>query len=78
VTPGDRLADPRLADYQRLYLEGVIDGVAPVAADADAARPASPSRIGRTFRQAFLRCRSGLLGPAGCRCRYEPNVTVYE
>jgi len=60
-------------------LEGQIDGVALVVADADACPPC----LGVTDRSYLP---SGLpplpivacSRPGGCRCRYEPNVTVYE
>lgn len=72
-------SDPELARLQAMYLEGQIDGVALVVADADACPPC----LGVTDRSYLP---SGLpplpivacSRPGGCRCRYEPNVTVYE
>ena len=71
--------DPQLASFQELYLNGGIDGVSLVAFDANAC-PAclavtdiayTPSRLPRLPIE-------GCTTPGGCRCRYEPNVTVYE
>lgn len=77
--PGERPLDPRVADYQRLYLDGVIDGVALVAADANAC-PACLAVSDRSYLPSGLPALpiAGCTGPGGCRCRYEPNVTVYE
>jgi hypothetical protein len=76
----DRLrADPQLAEFQRLYLDGGIDGVSLVARDANAC----PTCLSVTD-QAYLPSAlpplpiAGCTSPGGCRCRYEPNVTVYE
>jgi hypothetical protein len=76
---GDELAVPLIAEYQRLFLEGVIDGVALVAADANAC-PACLAVTDRSYLPSGLPALpiDGCTGPAGCRCRYEPNVTVYE
>lgn len=75
----DRPADPRLAAFQRLYLEGVIDGVALVAAD-DNACPTCLGVSDRSYLPSGLPALpiAGCTTPGGCRCRYEPNVTVYE
>jgi hypothetical protein len=72
-------ADPLIAEYQRLYLEGVIDGVALVAADANAC-PTCLAVTDRSYLPSGLPALplASCTGPAGCRCRYEPNVTVYE
>ena len=71
--------DSLVERYQRLYLEGGIDGVAVVAADSGhceecgryADRVYMPSRLPRLPLAECTR-------PGGCRCRYEPSVTVYE
>jgi hypothetical protein len=75
----DELAVPLIAEYQRLFLEGVIDGVALVAADANAC-PACLAVTDRSYLPSGLPALpiDGCTGTAGCRCRYEPNVTVYE
>jgi hypothetical protein len=75
----ERPADPRLAEYQRLYLEGIIDGVALVAADADACETCL-AVSDRSYLPSGLPGLpvAGCTSQAGCRCRYEPNVTVYE
>lgn len=77
--PGGPGGDPRLAEYQRLYLDGVIDGVALVAADANAC-PACLAVTDRSYLPSGLPALpiAGCTAPSGCRCRYEPNVTVYE
>jgi hypothetical protein len=70
---------PQIATFQELYLGGTIDGVSLVAADSNAC----PTCLAVTD-QAYLPSQLPLLpidgctGPGGCRCRYEPNVTVYE
>lgn len=68
-----------IAELQRLYLDGVIDGVALVAADANAC-PACLALADRSYLPSGLPALpiDGCSGPTGCRCRYEPNVTVYE
>ena len=75
-----RLAgDPALARLQAMYLDGGIDGVALVAADSNACAPCL-AVTDRSYIPSGLpalplaECRR----PGGCRCRYEPNVTVYE
>ena len=66
-------------ELQRLYHDGVIDGVALVAADAEAC-PTCAAVADRVYVPAQLppvpviECsRDG-----GCRCRHEPSFTVYE
>jgi hypothetical protein len=75
-----RLADdPQLARLQAMYLEGGIDGVALVAADSGACAACLA-----LTDQSYLPSRlpplpiAGCSRAGGCRCRYEPNVTVYE
>lgn len=71
--------DESLGEFKRLYDEGLIDGVAVVAADANACGPCAaladalylPSRLPPLPI-------AGCLSPVGCRCRYEPSFTVYE
>jgi hypothetical protein len=70
---------PEISVFQVLYLDGTIDGVALVAADSTACL-ACQAVTDRSYLPSGLpllpvdRCtRQG-----GCRCRYEPNVTVYE
>jgi hypothetical protein len=77
--PSPGAAERRIAEFQRLYLEGVIDGVALVAADANAC-PTCLAVTDRSYLPSGLPQLpiGGCTGPAGCRCRYEPNVTVYE
>jgi hypothetical protein len=72
-------ADPQLARFQELYLDGGIDGVALVAADADAC-PACLALTDRSYIPSGLPelPLAGCERPSGCRCRYEPNITVYE
>jgi hypothetical protein len=64
---------------QALYLEGRIDGVALVAADANAC----PACLGVTDQVYMPRHLPRLpieacSRPGGCRCRYEASFTVYE
>jgi hypothetical protein len=74
--PGE---DSRLATFQAMYLDGRIDGVSLVAADSTACaacleladRAYLPSQLPRL---PIGSCSRG----GGCRCRYEPNITVYE
>lgn len=76
----DRLrADPQLATFQAMYLDGGIDGVALVAEDANAC-PTCLQLTDRSYIPSGLPDLplAGCTGPDGCRCRYEPNVTVYE
>ena len=70
--------DPERAEFQRLYLDGVIDGVALVAAGSDACvaclSVTDRSYLPNTLPDLPLEdCTRD-----SCRCRYEPNVTVYE
>lgn len=73
------MTDPRIEELQQLYLAGGIDGVALVAADATAC----PACLGLADR-IYLPSRlphlpiEGCTRSGGCRCRYEPSVTVYE
>ena len=74
-----RTSPELIAEYQRLYLEGDIDGVALVAADANRC-----STCARFDDQMYLPSTlpplpvPGCAASAGCRCRYEPNFTVVE
>ena len=72
-------ADPHLASLQEMYLGGGIDGVALVAADSSAC-PACRAVPDQSYLPSGLPALpiAGCTGAAGCRCRYEPNVTVYE
>jgi hypothetical protein len=65
--------------FQELYLDGTIDGVALVAADSNAC-PACLAVSDRSYLPSGLPPLpiEGCSRPGGCRCRYEPNVTVYE
>lgn len=77
-TPGtDRT--PEIARFQELYLDGTIDGVALVAAGSDAC-PACLAVTDRSYLPSGLPDLpiAGCTTAGGCRCRYEPNVTVYE
>ncbi len=71
--------DERRAEFERLYLDGVIDGVAVVAADADAC-----PQCAELADTVYLPSRLPALPVTGCatggrcRCRYEPSFTVYE
>jgi hypothetical protein len=66
-------------ELQRLYHEGVIDGVALVAADSNACA-ACAEIADRVYVPAQLPevPVSGCTGAGGCRCRHEPSFTVYE
>jgi hypothetical protein len=66
-------------ELQRLYHDGVIDGVAFVAADADACTACSEI-ADRVYVPAQLPDLpvAGCARAGGCRCRYEPSFTVYE
>lgn len=68
-----------IARLQQLYLDGGIDGVALVAADTTAC-PACAAVADRNYvPKALPRLPvEGCTRPGGCRCRYEPSVTVYE
>ena len=71
--------DDLIARFQRLYLEGDIDGVAVVAADSN--RCDSCARYdGQMYTPSTLPVVpiSDCARPTGCRCRYEANFTVYE
>ena len=70
---------PEIERFQDLYLGGVIDGVALVAADSTAC-PACLAVSDRSYLPSMLPALpiEGCSRPGGCRCRYEPNVTVYE
>ena len=71
--------DPKLARFQVMYLDGGIDGIALVAADSDAC-PACLALADRSYIPSGLPSLpiAGCSAPGGCRCRHEPNVTVYE
>ncbi|MEX2548033.1 MAG: hypothetical protein WD830_09635 [Chloroflexota bacterium] len=64
---------------QTLFLDGVIDGVALVAADANAC-----SVCAEVTDRAYLPTQLprlpiyGCTSARGCRCRYEPGFTVVE
>ena len=75
---GDSL-DAQVAQLQELYLAGGIDGVALVAEDATAC-PACLEVSDRLYLPTRLPPVpiEGCTRPGGCRCRYEPSVTVYE
>ena len=72
-------ADPQLARFQAMYLDGGVDGIALVAADSGAC-PACLAVTDRSYIPSGLPPLpiDGCTAPGGCRCRYEPNVTVYE
>jgi hypothetical protein len=75
-----RLRDePGLAQLQAMYLDGGIDGVALVAHDSNAC-PTCLALTDRSYIPSGLPPLpiAGCNSPGGCRCRYEPNVTVYE
>lgn len=73
------MREDRGAEFQRLFDEGTIEGVAVVAADAEACatcgavadRVYAPRKLPRLPIEACTSAR-------GCRCRYEPAVTVVE
>jgi hypothetical protein len=72
-------SDEEIARLQQLYLDGGIDGVALVAADTTAC-DACTALADRNYVPTRLP-RLPIAGCArvgGCRCRYEPSVTVYE
>jgi hypothetical protein len=64
---------------QQMYLDGGIDGVALVAAGSNAC-PACLTVSDIVYMPSKLPALpiAGCTSPAGCRCRYEPSVTVYE
>lgn len=68
-----------LDELRRLYHDGVIDGVALVAADATACT-ACTAVADRVYLPAQLPPLpiDGCASAGGCRCRYEPSFTVYE
>jgi hypothetical protein len=70
---------PEVARFQALYLDGTIDGVALVAADATACETCL-AVTDRSYLPSQLPSLpiTGCARAGGCRCRYEPNVTVYE
>lgn len=76
---GQPLRDPRIRELQELYLAGGIDGVALVAADATACE-ACGALADRVYMPSQLPLLpiGGCSRAGGCRCRYEPSVTVYE
>lgn len=71
--------DPRLATFQAMYLDGGIDGVSLVAFDSTAC-PACLEVTDIAYIPSGLPPLpiAGCTASRGCRCRYEPNVTVYE
>lgn len=68
-----------IARFQRLFEEGAIEGVALVAADANAcsACAAATDRVYAPRKLPTLPI-AGCRAKGGCRCRYEPVVTVVE
>jgi hypothetical protein len=68
-----------IARLQALYLDGGIDGVALVAHGSDAC-PACLAVTDMVYLPTHLPPLpiEGCARPGGCRCRYEPSVTVYE
>jgi hypothetical protein len=72
-------ADPELARFQSMYLDGGVDGIALVAADSNACPPCL-ALTDRSYIPEGLPPLpiAACTTPGGCRCRYEPNVTVYE
>jgi hypothetical protein len=75
-----RLAqDPQLAAFQGMYLGGSIDGVSLVAVDSNAC-PICLDVSDVAYLPSHLPPLpiAGCTSTRGCRCRYEPNVTVYE
>jgi hypothetical protein len=71
--------DSRLATFQEMYLGGGIDGVSLVAADSNAC-PTCLAITDRAYIPSGLPELpiAGCTSPGGCRCKYEPNITVYE
>ena len=65
--------------FQELYLAGRLDGVALVAADANACA-ACQAVADRVYVPRHLPRLpiAGCLRAGGCRCRHEPSFTVYE
>ena len=76
---GQPLRDPCIRELQELYLAGGIDGVALVSADATACE-ACGALADRVYMPSQLPLLpiGGCTRAGGCRCRYEPSVTVYE
>jgi len=72
-------APDRRPAFERMYRDGTIDGVSLVAADATAC-DACTALADRSYLPSRLPDLpiAGCTRPGGCRCRYEPNVTVYE
>jgi hypothetical protein len=70
---------PEIAQFQALYLGGTIDGVSLVAADSTACATCL-AVTDRAYLPSGLPLVpiDGCTRDGGCRCRYEPNVTVYE
>ena len=75
-----RLADDsQLATFQAMYLGGSIDGVSLVAFDSNACSAClDVSDVAYLPSHLPLLPIAGCTSARGCRCRYEPNVTVYE
>ena len=71
--------DPELARFEAMYLDGGVDGIALVAADSNAC-PTCLALTDRSYIPLGLPKLpiAGCTSPGGCRCHYEPNVTVYE
>jgi len=71
--------DPELTTFQAMYLDGGIDGVSLVAADSTACPVCLAITDIAYIPSGLPRLPiEGCQAPSGCRCRYEPNVTVYE
>jgi len=71
--------EARIARFQELYLDGTIDGVSLVAADSDCCSACAAVTDRAYLPSGLPRLPIGGCARAGgCRCRYEPNVTVYE
>jgi hypothetical protein len=79
ATPAGEPPHASIDMLQGLYLAGVIDGVALVAADANAC-PACLPVSDRVYVPTGLPPLPvpGCTAQGGCRCRYEPSFTVYE
>ena len=72
-------SDEQLATFQRMYLDGGIDGVSLVAADSNACTAClAVTDMAYIPSQLPPLPLAGCTAPSGCRCRYEPNITVYE
>jgi len=71
--------EAKIAAFQELYLNGTIDGVSLVATGSDACG-ACLAVTDRAYLPSQLPALplDGCTDARGCRCRYEPNVTVYE